>query len=177
MHLGNGDVMASALVLKGIPVQLITKVFKNKFLNDIWFSIRGAQGVQFIDAHGKNTAFEVLKGLRSQNAVVFVLDQYMGKPYGIETTFFGKKTGSAYGLALFYQKTKAPILTVYAYQGSDQKMHLCIDPPLNMDHLLKENREENNLLLTQAFCDKIEEVIKKHPQEWLWLHRRWKDYR
>lgn len=177
MHLGNGDVMAAALALKGIPVQLITKTFKNKVVNDLWFALRGVQGVRYIEAHGKQTAFEILKGLRSKNAVVFVLDQYMGKPYGIETTFFGKKTGSAYGLALFYQKTPAPIITIYSYQGADQKIHICFEPALKVDHLLGAEVSQNNLLLTQAFCDKIEEIVKKHPQEWMWLHRRWKEYR
>ncbi len=177
MHLGNGDAIASSLVVAGTPLQLITKVFKNKFVNDVWFSIRGAQGVEFINAHGKQTAFEILKGLKNKKAVVFVLDQYMGKPYGIETCFFGKKTGTAYGLALFYQKSPAPILPVYAYQGEDQKMHLCVDAPLRLDELLTQDLEQNNLLLTQAFCDKIEEIVKRHPEEWMWLHRRWKEYR
>src|SRR5690606_28055274 len=88
MHLGNGDIAATSLVMAGHPLYLITKTFKNKLMNSIWFHFRGAQGVKYIEAHSDRTAFEILKAIRAKSLVVFVLDQFMGRPFGIETTFF-----------------------------------------------------------------------------------------
>jgi KDO2-lipid IV(A) lauroyltransferase len=176
MHMGNVDLAANAIVMNGQELFIISKRFKTKWFNDLWFSVRGAQGVQYIDAHAANNAFEILKSLKKNAAVVFVLDQYMGKPFGIETKFFGKKTGTAYGLALFAQKTKSPILPVYAYEGSDKKIHVVIEPALDMSKGLADDREQTLLNLTQSFNDKIEEIVRKHPEQWMWVHRRWKDF-
>lgn len=176
LHLGNGDVGSSAIVMKGYALSIITKVFKNKFMNDLWFSFRGGQGVGYIDAHSDKNSFEILKALKRQEIVVFVLDQFMGRPYGIATTFFGKRTGTAYGLALFAVKTKAPVLPIYTYEGQDRKIHVVFGPEIPVQELVTDDRDGSLLAITQRFNDKIEEVIKEHPEQWMWVHRRWKDF-
>lgn len=176
LHLGNGDLGANVVVMKGQPLKIITKVFKTKWFNDLWFSVRGAKGVEYIDAHSPNNAFEILKALKRNEGVVFVLDQYMGKPYGIKTKFFGKETGTAYGLALFAQKAKSPVLPIYTYEGPDQKLHIVIEPPIDFQDCLVADKDETILKLTQRFCEKTEDIIRKHPEQWMWVHRRWKDF-
>jgi len=176
LHLGNGDMASSAIVMKGYPVTIITKVFKNQFLNDLWFSFRGTQGVKYIDAHGEKTSFDILKGLKRQEIIIFVIDQFMGKPYGIATKFFGKKTGTAYGLSLFALRTKAPIVPIYTYEGADRKMHVVFEPEIPVLDLVTEDKDSTSLAITQRFNDKIEEIVRKHPEQWMWVHRRWKDF-
>lgn len=176
MHMGFGDLVASVLSMKGVKVNLITKVFKNRLFNDIWFSIRGSQGVRYINAHADDNAFQILKAIKRKETVAFVLDQYMGPPFGIETSFFGKKTGTAYGLALFYLKTGSPIVPVYAYESESGQMHLCIEPALQVTQMIGDDREKNILVLTQAFNDTIESAVRKHPKAWMWVHRRWKNF-
>ncbi len=176
LHLGNGDVATNAIVLNGQPIYVITKRFKTQWFDNLWFSVRGAQGVQYIDAHGPSNAFDILKALKKNAGLVFVLDQFMGKPFGIETTFFGKRTGTAYGLALFHQKTKAPVLPVYTYEGTDKKLHVVFEPAMDTQHSLVEDKDQTILNLTQSFNNKIEEIVRKHPEQWMWVHRRWKDF-
>jgi KDO2-lipid IV(A) lauroyltransferase len=176
LHLGNGDIGASTLVMKGHPLNIITKIFKNEFFNDLWFSFRGGKGVRHIDAHGPSTAFDILKALKRKEGVIFVIDQFMGKPFGILTQFFGRATGSAYGLALFAIKTKAPVLPIYTYEGADQKMHVIFEPEVPVLDLLTEDKEASILAMTQRFNDKIEEIVRKHPEQWMWVHRRWKEF-
>lgn len=176
LHLGNADIAANSIVMKGQELYLITKNFKTKWFNDLWFSIRGAQGVNYINAHGSNNAFEILKALKKNAALVFVLDQYMGKPFGIATTFFGKRTGTAYGLALFVQKTKAPVLPVYTFEGPDKKLHVVVEPALDTAKWVTDDKDQTILNLTQSFNDKLEEIVRKHPEQWMWVHRRWKDF-
>lgn len=177
LHLGNGDSSLNAIALNGQDIYVITKRFKTKWFDDLWFSIRGAQGVKYIDAHGPNNAFEILKALKKNAGVVFVLDQFMGKPYGIATTFFGRKTGTAYGLALFTQKTKAPVIPSYTFEGEDGKIHVVFEPPLDTGScVVDDNKDQTIKNLTQSFNDKLEEIIKKHPEQWMWVHRRWKDF-
>lgn len=176
LHLGNGDLAANAIAQSGQELFIITKRFKTQWFNDLWFSVRGAKGVKYIDAHGPNNAFEILKALKKNAALVFVLDQYMGKPYGIATTFFGKRTGTAYGLALFAQKTKSPVLPIYTYEGNDKKLHVVIEPAMDTEKCVTDDKDQTILNMTQSFNDKLEEIVRKHPEQWMWVHRRWKDF-
>lgn len=176
LHIGNGDVGSTAIVMRGYPLTIITKTFKNPLANEFWFSFRGAKGVRYIDAHGPTTSFDILKTLKRNEAVTFVLDQFMGKPFGVETRFFGKKTGTAYGLALFALKTKAPVLPVYTYEGDDHKMHVVFEPEIPLQDLVTEDKDASMVAITQRFNDKIEEIVRKHPEQWMWVHRRWKDF-
>lgn len=177
LHLGNGDLAANAIAVKGQGIYIITKRFKSKWLDDLWFSIRGAKGVRYIDAHGPSNAFEILKALKKNSAVTFVLDQFMGKPYGVASRFFGKETGTAYGLALFSQKTKAPVLPIYTFEGADQKLHVVIEPELDTTPYVSENKDQTLAQITQAFNDKLEQFVRAHPEQWMWVHRRWKEFK
>ncbi|MFN8944599.1 MAG: lysophospholipid acyltransferase family protein [Pseudobdellovibrionaceae bacterium] len=176
LHLGSGDLACSVITRKLIPITIITKFFRSNWLNEIWFSIRGRQGVQFIEPHGAKTPFDILKSLKAQRGVVFVIDQFMGRPYAVVTKFFGVETGTAYGLALFYLKTKAPVLPVYCYKGPAGKLHIVFEKVLELDGLITENKETNLVVLTQEFNHCLERIILKQPTEWMWIHRRWKEY-
>ncbi len=175
MHIGHGDMGASLISMLGIEVYLISKFFKTKWFNDFWFYLRSGQGVKFIEPHGLQTPFEILKAIKNKSSVIFVLDQFMGRPYGVPTLFFGKKTGTAYGLALFYLKTKSPIVPVYTYEGNDGKVHLVFEPELKLDSLISEDKDKTIAALTQNFTDQIEKIVRRYPEQWMWVHRRWKD--
>jgi KDO2-lipid IV(A) lauroyltransferase len=174
LHLGHGDMGISMLAHKGVPMSVISKHFKYSWLNDFWFGTRKRFGAHFIDPHGRNTSFDILKSLRNKEAVIFVIDQYMGPPYGLETTFFGIKTGTAYGLALFALKTKTPVVPVYTYRDEQMRNHIVALPPVEFKEGL--SKDETLLTMTQKYNHVIEGIIRKHPEHWLWLHRRWKNY-
>ena len=175
MHIGHGDMGASLISMLGVEVYLISKFFKTKWFNDFWFYIRKGQGVKFIEPHGLQTPFEILKAIKKKSSVIFVLDQFMGKPFGVPTLFFGKKTGTAYGLALFHLKTKSPVVPVYTYEGNDGKVHLVFEPELKLDEFISEDKDKTIAALTQNFTDQIEKIVRRYPEQWMWVHRRWKD--
>jgi len=176
MHIGSGDLAANMIAVELGNFHLITKLMKNKTLNDFWFSLRAYYGAKHIEPHGEKTPFQILKALKSNGLVVFVLDQFMGKPYGIETTFFGIKTGTAQGLAVFHLKTKAPVVPVYCYEAKDGRVHVVFEAALSLSGLVSDNKETSIAQLTQYFCNITENIIRKHPEHWMWLHRRWKKF-
>lgn len=176
LHLGSGDLAAAVVSEKIVPLSLISKRFTNTFADEFWFSLRTKSKTQFIDAHGQNNAFEILKALKSHRAVVFVLDQFMGRPYGIESSFFGRLTGTAYGLALFVLKTKKPVLPLYTYWDNNYKLHITVGNRIDVDDCLNHTKDEAIKKLTQRFNDSLEKIIRQHPEQWMWVHRRWKDF-
>lgn len=174
LHLGHGDMAISMLAHKGYPLNVISKHFKIKWLNEFWFGTRRRFGAQFLDPHGKNSSFEILKILKKNEIVIFVLDQYMGPPYGVETTFFGIQTGTAYGLSLFSIKTGVPVLPVWTYRNAQGKNVIEVGSEVFPE--LGENREQSIQLTTQNYNSILEKIILQHPLDWMWVHRRWKKY-
>lgn len=174
LHIGNGDAAVAYMSLFGMDIHLITKKFKNKTFNDVWFGLRGKNGTKFIEAHGRETAFQILKALKSQAGVAFVLDQFMGKPYGLETRFFGKTTGTAYGLALFANKTRAPVLTASTYRDDDLKTVISFGEPIEFEE--NSDNDLQMLRMTEKYNRALEKIILAHPEQWMWVHRRWKKF-
>ena len=176
LHLGSGDLGAAVLSHKIMPISLISKRFRSAFMDEFWFSLRGRSKTEFINAHGKQNAFEILKALKKNHGVIFVLDQFMGKPYGVETNFFGHKTGTAYGLALFAAKTEKPVVPLYTYWGEDHKMHIVFKPAIDLSAFQNDNSEDKYQKMTQKFNSSIEDIIRSQPEQWMWVHKRWKDF-
>ncbi|OQW49063.1 MAG: hypothetical protein A4S09_12620 [Proteobacteria bacterium SG_bin7] len=171
LHLGNGDMAVCAMSLIGMPVHVITKTFKSEWLNELWFAARTKHGAKYIS--DRKSSFEILRVLRQNEIVVFVLDQYMGPPLGVKTKFFGKETGTAMGLALFHERANCPVLPVYAYYENGKS--ICqIDPPVALQS--KGSRDETILHMTQVYCDYIERLVRQRPEQWMWVHRRWKEF-
>lgn len=172
LHLGSGDLGAAVVSRTQLPLSLISKRFTNQFFDSFWFGLRERSQTEFIDAHSKNNAFEILGALKRKKGVVFVLDQFMGKPYGVETKFFGVTTGTAYGLALFAKKTHKPVYPLYTYWSESGKLHICIEDSIDLQSELSETNE----VVTNKFNRVLERIISRHPQHWMWVHKRWKTF-
>lgn len=172
LHIGNGDVGCAAMSLHGLRIHLISKRFKNSFLNGLWFGVREKMGTRFLEPHGPSLAFDLLRACRQNETVIFVIDQFMGRPYGIETTFFGRKTGTAYGLALFALKTKAPVLPVYTYRDAQLRTHIVFEEEVQVEKI--EDKDLQIRHMTQKYNDRVESIVRRYPEQWMWVHRRWK---
>jgi KDO2-lipid IV(A) lauroyltransferase len=177
LHMGNGDAGCALLSLNKMPIHLISKKFKWQALNSEWFGVREKMGTQFIDPHNPRNAYSILAALKKNEVVVFVMDQFMGKPYGILTNFFGRPTGTSQGLALFQIKTQSPVVPIYTYRDLDHQIKVVIEKPLDISKVgIDKSRDEQILQLTEMYNAKLEEIIKKHPEQWMWIHRRWKKW-
>lgn len=172
LHLANGDFAISACSARGYPMSLISKRFTAKWLDELWFGIRGKHGTEFISP--RKSSFDILKALKRHRFVIFVLDQFMGPPLGVKTQFFGHTTGTAFGLALFAQKTGAPVIPCYSYRKSNGKTVICYEEPIPFEE--KTDRNITLQFMTQKYTDKIEQIVRKHPEQWMWIHRRWKPF-
>lgn len=193
LHLGNGDLAAAGLSLHGVHLHLITKFFKVEWINEIWFGLREKVGTHFIEP--RKSGSKILKALKANEIVVFVQDQFMGPPIGALTSFFGYPTGTAMGLAVMSARFSSPIVPIYTFRKPNGKHCIVIEPELVLkdtdavklpDQSLekpealrgKSKENDENLLRWTQMCNyKLEEIIRKHPDQWLWVHKRWKEYK
>jgi KDO2-lipid IV(A) lauroyltransferase len=171
LRLGNGDLACAGLSLTGSPVVMVSKFFKLKWLNDMWFGMRERLGTRFIAP--RDSSFAFLRALKSKAIIVIPLDQFTGPPIGVRTSFFGRETGTAAGPAVMAERSGAPVLAVYTYRATDGRHVLRIEreiPVTPSSSPLKVNE------LTQKFNDQLETFVRLHPEQWMWIHRRWKTY-
>lgn len=174
LHLGTIDLAPAGLGLHGFPMSITLKKINNAAINTFVENLRKSKGVNAL-ADRKNP-FEIFRAIKRGDVTVFVMDQYMGKPHGIEAKFFGHPAGTASGLAGFSLKTNLPVIAVYNFRRADGKIYIISEPPIRPE-VVSENFEENIRYNTQKYNDKIEEIVRRHPEQWMWVHRRWKNFK
>jgi KDO2-lipid IV(A) lauroyltransferase len=173
LHMGNGDMACAGLSLRGWPVVMVSKNFKLKWLNDLWFGMRERLGTQFIPP--RDSSYALLKALKQGKAVVIPLDQFTGPPIGVRTRFFGHETGTAAGLAVMAERSGAPVLAVYTHRTSGGKhvLHFVREMPVPSN---TGKDPEYAQRVTQEFNDQLEQFVRLHPDQWMWIHKRWKRF-
>lgn len=166
LHLGHGDLCAAAMAVKGYPMVMVSKFFKIQWLNDLWFGMRERVGMKFVGP--RNSSFQLLRALKNGSVVIIPLDQFTGPPIGVRTKFFGIETGTAAGFAIMADRSKAPVISVYTVRKPDGRHSL---------HFVREMKEQGTAeRVTQSFNDELESFVRLYPNQWMWLHKRWKRF-
>ncbi len=168
-HLGNFDLLCTFAPKFNYPTTVITKSIKNDTLNKFWMEARGRFGLKFVPAH--NSYRQCLSALRKNEIVAFVLDQNMIDTEGVFVDFFGKKACTSPGLAYMSAQSGAAVVPVFMIRLENGR-HLIkslptIPPP-------PDRKPETIHAFTQLYTKVIEDVIRDYPDQWTWVHRRWK---
>ena len=171
LHLGNCDLAGVLLAMKGYQLVVISKVFKTQWLNKAWFGLRERVGIKFIPP--RNSSYAILKALKGNKVVAFVMDQFMGPPIGGKVKFFGHETGAALGLSVMAQRSQAPVIPVYIFRDERGETHLHVEPEIPFVG----EGDGACAQMTQVYTDWVEEKVKERPEHWMWLHRRWKEFK
>lgn len=170
LHMGNGDLCACCLAQLGYPMGIITKEFKLKWLHEMWFGLRQKLGVELIPP--RHSGYMILKALKRNVILGFVLDQFTGPPIGVKTTFFGIETGTALGLALMAERSGAAVVPTYCLRDEEGHAVVHFEKPQWVE--VGENRDKDLQAATQEFNHILERFVRNHPEQWMWVHKRWK---
>jgi KDO2-lipid IV(A) lauroyltransferase len=114
----------------------------------------------------------ILERLAAGDFVVFPFDQHAGPPDGIEIEFFGHSAWTFKSLAIIALATGAPVVPAASWREPDGRHVLRFEdsvPPVESDNVGEEIR-----LTTRAYNAVLERLILRHPEQWFWVHRRWK---
>jgi len=117
----------------------------------------------------------ILDRLAAGDIVVFTFDQHAGPPDGIEVDFFGHPAWTFKSLAIIALATGAPVLPASSWRESDGKHVLRFEEALATIEC--ENAGEEIRRNTRAYNATLERLILRHPEQWYWVHRRWKSLR
>jgi KDO2-lipid IV(A) lauroyltransferase len=168
-HLGSWELLAAACGRRGIPMSLVTRSLKGG-ANQELVAARSRSGLREIPARGALSAG--VRALKKGEVVANLLDQNMLPKRGIFVDFFGVPACTTPAASIMARRTGAPTLLAVAVNEPDGRVRLHIEGPFEMPQ--SGSSAADVRAHTQTLCRAIEGQIRLHPEQWFWLHRRWK---
>ena len=172
-HFGNFELGGYALGILGFPTYSVARPLDNRYLDRFLGRFRGATGQHLIPKNGGYD--QILDVLARGGAMAFLADQYAGEK-GCWVEFFGRPASAHKAIALLAMEHDAPVLACYARRMARpmrfQMVLSGIVDPRDASHDVGTIRD-----LTQWYTRKLEEMIRVAPDQYWWVHRRWKDTR
>lgn len=168
-HLGAFDLQITNMALRGLNPNIVGTALKDERLNELLWQYRNAYGAVAIE-RGKESV-RLFKALKSGGSIAILIDQDT-KVKSRFVDFFGMKAATPIGATVLALRTGAAVVPTYVYLDKDGKQHMHILPEIP---LVFTGDEENDLLInTQNFTTFTEQIVREHPDQWVWMHERWK---
>lgn len=167
-HSGNWELMGGALTLNGYPLIAVAKKQNNLQMDRL---INEYRALLKIGVTYKTGVREMVRLLGQGKIVGLLMDQDAGKD-GIILDFFGRKAAWVQGPAFLAHLKNAPIVTCFMVENPDGSHRLLLGKPLWTAQT--ENKHQDIEAMTETLAKIIEDHIRKYPEEWFWLHDRWK---
>ncbi len=168
-HFGNWELMGAWLTWKKYPLRVVGKPLTNPRLNKLILETRNQAGYINI-ARGTETR-EIIKTLKRGCPLGILMDQDT-RVKGVWVDFFGKKANTPVGPILLARRFNIPIIPVFMHLEHDLTYHVeCFEPITASDT----GDPDRDLVADVQKCSDIyEKIIRKYPEQWVWMHRRWK---
>jgi len=164
-HLGNWELSAFAHALFTGPMNVVVRPLDNPLIDRMVERRRGLSGNRLISK--RDIARPILKALAANEAVGILIDQNSSPDSGVFVDFFGMPACSGTGFAKLAARSGAAVIPGFALWSEEERRYvLRFYPPVPMTGDAARD--------TAALQRKLEEIVRAHPDQWLWIHRRWK---
>jgi len=170
-HFGNWEWMAAGFpLLAHHNSHVIFRPLDNRFLDGLVDRLRTATGNQTIPK--EKSMGRILRLLKSGETIGILLDQNMAWQEGAFVDFFGELACTNIGMAILAMRTDAPVLPIFNFRRPDGRYRVVIEPEVVLVRTGDKGQDiEKN---TELFTQIIEKHVRDYPDQWLWVHQRWK---
>ena len=170
-HFGSWELSSFAHAVYGFPLKFIVRPIDNPRVETLISSYRTSSGN--VPIARRNAARDVLKALRQNEAVGILFDQNTTRNEGVFADFFGIPAATTPAIARFALRTGAAVVPgLLIWDEALQKHRLRLDPPVDL--IDSGDLEQDVLENTRRFNKILEGYVREYPDQWLWIHRRWK---
>lgn len=168
-HFGSWELQPAYFAYKGYPVNVVARPIYYEKYNEWILFLRKGMGVNVIF---RTDSPKKLLGLLKQNELVGILpDQDIDSIEGVFVDFFGKKAYTPVAPVKIALASGAPVIPIFIIRN--KKRHtIIVEEPIRVEK--GQDKEKAVLLYTQKWSSLVEHYIRKYPEQWVWMHRRWK---
>lgn len=171
-HLGQWEIAAYPPGLYGGPLHVVGRPLDNPHLNRRLVDVRNRFGNELIPKRG--AARGMLQALRKKGRVGILIDQRVQPGEGIEVPFFGRPAVTSPLLARLVLRTGAPVVPIFGYAEPEGRYRFVAREPLYAPEGAPTDDEATIRDLTARYLEVTEREIRRSPELWMWMHRRWK---
>jgi len=169
-HMGNWEIAALTMGAHGFPFLVVARPLDNPLLDARLRAFREATGNRVV---AKNEAVRVmLRTLREKGMIGILPDQHVDPPDAVVVPFFGRPAATTTAVARLAARTGALIVPTFCHRTGPDRWKVDFLPALDVSTLPEEERTVE--AVTARVSGILEEVIRRHPGQWLWLHNRWR---
>ena len=168
-HFGNWELLSILGGIVGLPVSLVYRPLAFVPLNRFFARLRGRFGAVMVT---KAKSLNLLQQrLQDKHLVTLLMDQYRRRDRGVWVKFFNRPVSTSRGMALLAMKTGAPVVPIFLIRKPEGYTGLILpEVPL-----IQTGDMEKDLVANTAQYNRIiEDIIRQYPDQWFWIHRRWK---
>jgi KDO2-lipid IV(A) lauroyltransferase len=169
-HFGFWEQQALAHALKFEPMAVMARPLDNPKLHDLLEGIRTSNGNEVVYRRG--AVRKALRLLADGKAVGILIDQHMTSADAIYVDFFGRPAATTSTLAALAIRTGAPVIPLFAFPLGGGRYRMIYEHPVAPP---SRDSEDAVREFTQRCTDVLEMHVRRHPELWLWMHRRWRD--
>lgn len=171
-HIGNFPLMSLKLADEGYKVNFVTRPMRDEKAGDYLYNLRENAGVKTIFSYPRKACVEsIIKALRNNEIVIMQMDQNFGSS-GVWVKFFGKLAATPVGPVTLGMRTKAKLVPAFIYRKGFSSH--CVEI-LPQEPIIETSDKNETILKNVAKLSRIiENWIKNYPEQWGWIHRRWK---
>jgi len=168
-HLGNWELMSMAAAMLGYPMSAIYRPLDFKPLDFFLVNLRTRYGAKLYPK--KNAMRPILRRLKKGELIGILLDQNTNVQAGVFVDFFNRKACTNKGLALIALGTDTPVVPLFLLREEDgYRVEFGPEVPV----ICTGDKEKDIKANTRQYNRVIEDVIRRYPDQWFWVHRRWK---
>ena len=169
-HTGNWELLAaSAPLLSGMPLHVVVKKLKPASLDAWMLCTRTKWGTRILDRRG--SVREILRVMRDGEFLGFILDQNAKRNWGVFVDFFGKPACTSDGLSEVAARAGAPTYPVFCRRLPDHDLLISVGDPIPAPQARSPEAIQAH---TQRCTAEIEAFVRLYPEQWIWMHRRWR---
>ena len=169
-HFGYWEINALAHAAAFAPIGVLARPLDNRRLHDLLERMRGGLGNYVIYRRG--ALRRVLKALSANDGVAILIDQHIQAPDAVTVNFFDRPAATTLALGVLALRTGAPVIPVFALPNGIGRYRLVYERPVDPP---ADDSPEAIRDFTQRCTDVLEMQVRRHPELWLWMHRRWRD--
>ena len=169
-HFGFWEINALVHALALQPMSVLARPLDNPLLHDLLERVRRSTGNSVIYRRG--AIRRVLRALESNQAVAVLIDQHIQSSDAVYVDFFNRPAATTSALAALALRTGAPVVPVFALPLPDGRFRMVYEHPVDPP---RADDPEAVREFTQRCTDVLEMYVRRYPELWLWMHRRWRD--